>query len=163
MEQLLQQSLTIVRPYLEDVDSRAVFLENHLYHLLEQDTAQRAIAFAKNYSLPLPGEAEDIFQNINRVFLQMLPTNAKNRNKCFMEQEEEIINFAAYRGEIILRKNEGQWSVLPELEFPGFDAIYRYGVLVGKYQNLVDPLWKIVTSWNLSPQVKYAGLYDTLF
>lgn len=158
---LTKQSLEIVCPYLEMVAEQAIFLKDAPYHLLKDGPQERAKRFASQYSLPMKGDRSIIQSHIDTTFLKLLPEKHSDRKKRFFDISDDIADFAAYCGEMILQYYpDGSWETFPAQ--PYVEEVLRYGICVDD-DSSQDILWDIVTSWNLSPQVEHVGLHSPYF
>lgn len=158
-QSLSQDALDYVRPILEGIAPRAIFLRDAPYTLLAQNPQEQARQFASKHGLSLQ---IDTPCNVEKIFNSLLPADHTRRKIAFHEHTVDIAGFAAYCGELILKHRSGSWSELKPLnDLSGH--LYRFGVKFANVEKEIDLLWYIVTSWNFSPQIKNVGLFSPEF
>lgn len=146
-------------PLLNLISQSAINLDNSFYALLSADTSQQAKRFAVRYNrnLQFTSENKDWAENWLHQLWENTPCEQRN---AFRNNLSEIIEFAAYIGELLLsEKKEGYWTWV---DIPD-EAKQKYGVFFPALEDGCDPLLLVIRYWNFNHYIHDVNLFPNNF
>lgn len=159
VKQILDISFSQALPRLESLMERYVDFPRHLYALLKEDTKERAASFAEKHNLTIPYSRENI-KKVESSLLEMRGEDETRWKERFRESEAEIVDMAAYIGEVVRRsaKKRPKWKWVEEDSFYAPNECYYL-----RSEGVFSPLERIVSFWNYYTNKKKFDLVNELY
>jgi hypothetical protein len=148
LSQVVQAAETTILPFLDAMADNVVTETTEMSRKLSENTAQRARRFAAAWNLKMESTKENLIRLDD--IMKSMKTVPEKRKEDFIRQEEEIIDLAAYFGELIAinRGMPGRWM------WRGIDEGDPQFVI--EYHSY-DPLERVIHAWNFGEEaITYA-------
>lgn len=149
-----------VIPYMEAVEARVVYPDLEMYNELSESPRERALRFSReNHDLPIRTDAATL-DYLRDYMKSLMPCQEELYASRFPAVREQIIDLAAFAGEAVIAKFDGEWRWYRlGRRFPNIpDSFCIYLPDEGSEFGDFDPLLSIIMHWNFSSRLSGYGL-----
>lgn len=150
--------VNIILPYLDALDRVFVVATNKLYHLLSEDTEEKAIGFSERHSIEFDPKYRFRDKSLISIIRALQSNDISMRKEDFQRCQDEVLGLAAFLGECERKSSpylHWGWTQIPEFSRRAMELIKpqsTYGLILlpSDTAPAFDPLANILYAWNFS-------------